>query len=85
MSPVYTAIETFAGAGGMSLGLQKAGFDVKYAFDIDPWAVESYRRNIGDHVEQADIRKLDGKKLLKRLGLKEVDLLSGGPPCATVT
>lgn len=37
MSPVYTGIETFAGAGGMSLGLQKAGFDVRYAFDIDPF------------------------------------------------
>ena len=81
MSPVFTAIESFAGAGGMSLGLQKAGFDVRYAFDVDEFAVQTYRRNIGDHVEQADIRKLGGKKLMKRLGLKEVDLLSGGPPC----
>jgi DNA (cytosine-5)-methyltransferase 1 len=81
MPSLFTCIETFAGAGGMSLGLQKAGFDVRYAFDIDPFAVETYRNNIGNHVRQADVRKVDGRALKKKLRLAEVDLLSGGPPC----
>ncbi len=40
-----TAISLFAGAGGCSLGFQQAGFDVRFATDIDGDAVESYRRN----------------------------------------
>lgn len=74
-------IETFAGAGGMSLGLRAAGFDVRHAFDLDPMAVETYNRNIADHARVADIREVDGHRLLAELGLDDVDLLSGGPPC----
>jgi DNA (cytosine-5)-methyltransferase 1 len=76
-----TCIETFAGAGGMSLGLATAGLEVKAAFDIDPWAVETYRRNISDHCTVRDIRGVHGRELLDELGLEELDVLSGGPPC----
>jgi DNA (cytosine-5)-methyltransferase 1 len=76
-----TCVETFAGAGGMSLGLTAAGLDVRGAFDIDPWAVETYRRNIGVHVSVRDIRSVVGQELLDELGLSELDVLSGGPPC----
>uniref|UniRef100_A0A9E8CMC0 DNA (cytosine-5-)-methyltransferase n=1 Tax=Bosea sp. NBC_00436 TaxID=2969620 RepID=A0A9E8CMC0_9HYPH len=65
----------------MSLGLLEAGFDVRLAVEIDPFAVETYRRNIGDHCLQTDIRNVDGRKLLASIGLKELDVLSGGPPC----
>lgn len=81
MPVALTCIETFAGAGGMALGLTMARFDVKAAFDIDPWAVETYRRNIADHVSKRDIRNVKGKELLAEHGLEELDLLSGGPPC----
>ncbi len=77
----FTCVECFAGAGGMSLGLSEAGLDLRAAFDIDPWAVETYRSNISDHCSVRDIRKLTGPKLLKELGLRELDVLSGGPPC----
>jgi DNA (cytosine-5)-methyltransferase 1 len=76
-----TCIETFAGAGGMSLGLSEAGLDVVAAFDVDPWAVETYRNNISDHCSIRDIRGIEGKELLEELGLDELDVLSGGPPC----
>lgn len=76
-----TCIETFAGAGGMSLGLAAAGLEVRAAFDIDPWAVETYRRNINDHCTVRDIRAVHGRELLDELGLAELDVLSGGPPC----
>jgi len=76
-----TCIETFAGAGGMSLGLAASGIQVKAAFDIDPWAVETYRRNISDHCTVRDIRVVSGKDLLNEVGLRELDVLSGGPPC----
>ena len=79
-----TAISLFAGAGGCSLGFQQAGFDIRYAADIDADAVESYRCNFAaTPCEAADIRKLDAETILKRIGLEhgELDIMLGGPPC----
>jgi DNA (cytosine-5)-methyltransferase 1 len=79
-----TAISLFAGAGGCSLGFEQAGFDVRYATDLDQDAVESYRRNFADTpCEAADIRQLDPAALLTRAKLRagEPDILLGGPPC----
>jgi len=79
-----TAISLFAGAGGCSLGFQQAGYDVRFATDLDADAVESYRRNFaGTPCEVADIRELDPDSLLKRIGLGrgQLDILLGGPPC----
>lgn len=78
-----TAIESFSGAGGMSVGLIQAGFDVKFAFDNDPRSVETYRHNIGHHVDMLDASSVTGVELMERAGLSkgELDLFSGGPPC----
>ena len=79
-----TAISLFAGAGGCSLGFRQAGYDVRFATDIDRDAVESYQRNfIGTPCEAADVRDLEPKALLNRVGLRsgELDILLGGPPC----
>jgi DNA (cytosine-5)-methyltransferase 1 len=78
------AISLFAGAGGCSLGFQQAGYDIRFATDIDADVMESYRRNFGDaHCETADIRELDVEPVLERIGLEpgELDILLGGPPC----
>lgn len=76
-----TGIETFCGAGGMSLGLQRAGIDVRLAFDYNPQAVETYNRNIAGHCHVFDARQVCGAKLLELAGLTHVDVISGGPPC----
>ena len=79
-----TAISLFAGAGGCSLGFKKAGYDIKYAMDIDLSTVETYRRNFPDtECIQADIRDIDFMKLMSYLSLdrEELDILIGGPPC----
>lgn len=79
-----SAISLFAGAGGCSLGFQQAGFDVRFATDVDGDAVESYRRNFaGTPCEVADVRDLGPEILLDRAGLHpgELDILLGGPPC----
>jgi len=81
---LYTAVESFAGAGGLSLGLHKAGFDVKFAFDNNYWAVESYNGFIpGRHCHVLDVRTLSGNDILETINLKvgELDLFAGGPPC----
>ena len=80
----FTAIDAFSGAGGLSLGLIQAGFDIKFAFDYDAWAVESYNNYFaGNHCHQLDATKIKGGEILKQIGLKrgDLDLFAGGPPC----
>lgn len=76
-------IETFSGAGGMSLGLLQAGFDVRLAFDINEEAIRTYNYNIAPHGYVFNAKEVSGTKLLEKAGLKDdrIDLLSGGPPC----
>jgi len=82
------AIELFAGAGGMALGLQQAGLDVVAAVEIDKWCISTLEANKARSfpkmkIIQADICSLSGKDLLKQVGLAkgQLDVLSGGPPC----
>jgi DNA (cytosine-5)-methyltransferase 1 len=77
-------VDAFCGPGGLSLGLRRAGFDVRAAFDFNAKAVETYRRNLGFHVFQADVRTVTAERLRELCGLvpgRELDLFAGGPPC----
>lgn len=53
-----TVNDFFCGAGGVGIGFEKAGYDIIWACDFDKYCVETYRKNVGDHVLQADIKKL---------------------------
>jgi len=78
------AIDLFAGAGGISLGLVNAGFDVIFASDISTSCAATYTRNFpGIEFHCGDIRELQGRAILHRFCLArgELDLLIGGPPC----
>lgn len=83
----YTCVDGFSGAGGLSLGLQKAGFDVLLSFDNDPTSIETQKINkrYFDHeVAVVDIVSyLKGDAFLKKTKLKkkELFLMAGGPPC----
>lgn len=85
-SPVSrpTAISLFAGAGGLDLGVEQAGFEVRAAVEYDADACSSLRANFpGLAVIEGDIRRVSTGDLLTAAGLKAgaVDLLVGGPPC----
>lgn len=54
----YRVNDFFCGAGGISVGFRNAGFNVIWACDFDKYAVETYRKNVGDYVVQVDVRKL---------------------------
>lgn len=82
------AIELFAGAGGMMIGLQWAGLEVVAAVEIAKWCVSTLEHNKAKafpkaKIIQADICTLSGEDLLKKVGLAkgQLDVLSGGPPC----
>lgn len=81
--PRYRAVESFCGPGGLSLGLHRAGFDVRLAFDADAMAVETHRRNLPGTCIVALAEYLTGRDVMAAGGLAsgDLDLFSGGPPC----
>lgn len=79
-----TCIDLFAGAGGLSEGLEEAGFHSLFASEVVEQYAETYKRNHKNaEVCVADIRSIDPNKIRDGLGLAEyeLDLLAGGPPC----
>lgn len=78
------AIDLFAGAGGMSLGFENAGFRVIGAVESDPVHVQTYRRNFRHTpVVETDIQQVSGKQLQDWFVSdgQVVDVMFGGPPC----
>lgn len=85
-----TFVSIFSGAGGLDIGLQRAGWDCLYATDFDKHAVDTLKLNAasglfhgGGVIRQADIRDLTGAEMLSDMGRRrgDIDLLAGGPPC----
>lgn len=73
-------IDLFAGAGGFTLGLKKAGLNPVCAIEADVFATETYRNNFPDHeIISSDIKKIS-KKFIKS-NFDGIDLIVGGPPC----
>ena len=82
------AVDLFAGAGGISIGLEKAGFHVVLALERNPVFARTYSRNFKGtnkafhKVIVADITSEKTKDLIvKELEGIHVDLVAGGPPC----
>lgn len=79
-----TCIELFAGAGGLALGLEQAGFEEIGLAEIDKTACETLKINRPKwNVIEEDVVEFSKKDLLKEFKIKkgELDLLSGGYPC----
>jgi len=75
------AVDIFSGAGGLTLGLKRAGFRVAAAVEIEKHAFTTYKTNHPDVLAfKQDIRTIEGKYLKKVSGGK-IDLLAGCPPC----
>lgn len=71
----YAAVSLFAGAGGLDLGAEQSGCArVVWANDNDPFACETYRRNLGAHIFEGDVRELPVPSV-------NCDILLAGPPC----
>lgn len=84
MAGKLTAIDLFSGAGGISLGLEDAGYDVLLASDIDRASGLTHRANFPEtKFIEGDVRRLTAPKIMAATGLRrgELDLLIGGPPC----
>lgn len=80
----FTCIELFAGAGGLALGLEQAGFEEIGLIEFDKDAADTLRLNRPEwNVICDDIANISNQNLEEFFSIKkgELDLLSGGAPC----
>lgn len=78
------AIDLFSGCGGVTVGLKKAGIEVRAAVEIDETAAKTYEYNNREvSVIRKNICEVTGDELRKAAGISEEDmlLLVGCPPC----
>jgi DNA (cytosine-5)-methyltransferase 1 len=79
-----TVIDLFAGVGGLSLGVARAGFELAAAVELDERAAAQHTKNFPNarHLQE-DVSKLTGESLLRLASIRNTELcgLVGGPPC----
>ncbi len=81
---MFTTIELFAGAGGLALGVEKAGFETIGLIEFDKDAADTLKKNRPEwNVINDDIANISCLDLEDFFSVKkgELDLLSGGAPC----
>lgn len=87
--PGLRAVSLFSGAGGLDLGVERAGYAVVFAVENHPTAVATLNRNRVRYfpklaeVAPLDVTMLDPQKVMAELDAEpgDIDLLIGGPPC----
>ena len=80
----FKSIELFAGAGGLAIGLEKAGFEHIGLVEFNKAAAQTLKTNRPQwNVLCEDVAEVASRNLTKEFGVKvkELDLLSGGAPC----
>lgn len=78
----YTYIDLFAGAGGMSLGFDNAGFKNLLAVEFNKDFAETYKKNFPRHnLIVDDIKNVTEKQIYDIIKSEKVDVIIGGPPC----
>lgn len=88
-------LDLFSGCGGISLGFQRAGFEISAAIEFDPEAAASHALNFFrhgseslriHHAQARDITRTEPEEFVAELGHKgkperAIDVIVGGPPC----
>ena len=81
MGKRWRATDIFAGCGGLSAGLEQAGFEIVSAVEIDPLAASTYASNHPKvKLITRDVKGVSAGELLPTNGAK-IDLVAGCPPC----
>lgn len=72
----YRVLSLFSGAGGMDLGFIRSNFEIVWANDFFVEAVNSYKKNIGEHIVYGDITQIPSSEMPDN-----IDVVIGGFPC----
>jgi DNA (cytosine-5)-methyltransferase 1 len=84
-NPALTCVSLFSGCGGLDLGLERAGFRIILANDLEPRCAESFSRNSPSTPfflgSVSDLTAEKARELTRGATDAGVDLLAGGPPC----
>ena len=74
-----SVVSLFAGCGGLDVGFRDLGFDLVYACDNDPAAVDCYTRNVDERAHVRDVTTDEFHSDIRDLG--RCDVVLGGFPC----
>ena len=78
----YTVLDLFSGCGGMSLGFEQAGFNIKLGIDNCQDALATFESNHHDSkILNADLSQLNPSIIANNTFNTDIDLVIGGPPC----
>lgn len=78
------ALSFFSGAMGLDLGIEKAGFDIRLACEVDKYCRQTIALNRPDSALLSDINDYNADDIRIAAGLEQdedIDLIMGGPPC----
>lgn len=76
------AVDLFSGAGGLHIGFENAGFDIRLCIDNDTLVEKTHRRNFPNiPMINGDINEVSASDIKKYLKNEQVDVIIGGPPC----
>ncbi|MGB3188252.1 MAG: DNA cytosine methyltransferase [Limnoraphis sp.] len=77
-----TFIDLFSGAGGMSCGLEQAGFECVLGIDQDKASLETFQANHHHaNIISGDLREITLEDIDEQIDNQTIDLICGGPPC----
>lgn len=81
---MFTTVDLFCGAGGLTEGFRQAGYTCLYGLDMNASALQTFTANhLGAMADNRPIEQVDAKAVRSRLGLErgELSAVVGGPPC----
>ena len=82
--PRMTAVDLFSGCGGISCGLERAGFRTLAGVDVERDCLQTFRANFPHALAlERDLSQAEPEALMEEIGVSRsgLDLLAGGPPC----